>query len=152
MNDAGKIDGYNVYLCMFDKDKPTPDQKSLVKVIVQIGEKCKEFIRDNNDKISRHNLDRAELRNILSHLYSKNEEIIKGERIILRKVKGKGPILYAKLSCTKNRVQIWSNFFDVEDLTSLSDEGRQINARDLGGVYMIPDRVSFRYDFIPVPY
>ena len=22
----------------------------------------------------------------------------------------------------------------------------------LGGVYMIPDRVSFRYDFIPVPY
>ena len=23
---------------------------------------------------------------------------------------------------------------------------------ELGGVYMIPDRVSFRYDFIPVPY
>ena len=116
--DTGKVNGYVMPLCLWNRDSPTKAEKEWSETFDKIVEKCKEHLIENKDEIEQYNLERNDLKK-LNPLYWKRD---KGKI-----VEGTGPTLYAKLIVSKKQDKITSMFFDAD--------GNQIDSQLLIGKY-----------------
>ena len=103
--DTGKVNGYVMPLCLWNRDSPTKAEKEWSETFDKIVEKCKDHLLDNKEDIEQYNLERNDLKK-LNPLYWKRE---KGKI-----VEGTGPTLYAKLIVSKKQNKITSMFFDTD--------------------------------------
>ena len=116
--DSGKINGYVMPLCLWNRDEPTKAEKDWSTTFDNIVEYCKTHLLDNKEEIEQYNLEQADLKK-LNPLYWKKE---KG-----RVVEGTGPTLYAKLIVSKKHNKVATMFFDAD--------GNTIDAMSLIGKY-----------------
>ena len=101
---TNEVTGYSMGLCMWDKDNPSSDEKEWSEVFTNIVERCKDYLVENRDQISRFDLERGDLKK-LNPLYWKKDE--KG-----RIVESAGPILSPKLIQSKKLNKVLTNFYN----------------------------------------
>ena len=106
--DSGKVNGYVMALCLWNRDGPTKAEKEWSDTFDKIVEKCKDHLLENKENIEQYTLERNDLKK-LNPLYWKRE---KGKI-----VEGTGPTLYAKLIVSKKQNKIVTMFFDFEGST-----------------------------------
>ena len=85
---TGAVNGHVMPICLWNKDKPTAEQKEWTTTFDKIVDKCKDHVLSVKDEIENYELDESDLKK-LNPLYWKRE---KGKI-----VEGMGPTLYAKL-------------------------------------------------------
>lgn len=112
--DSGKVNGYVMPICLWNKDSPTQEEKDWSTTFDKIVDKCKDHLIENKDSLEMYDLERNDLKK-LNPLYWKRE---KGKI-----VEGSGPTLYAKLIVSKKHDKIVSMFYDFE--------GNNVNPLDL---------------------
>jgi len=118
---TGKVNGYTLPLCMWNKDAPTEAEKAFTRVLEEVVEKCKDhlLLEETKDEIVKYELERSELKNMNSFIYRKKE---KGKII-----DGVGPVLYPKLIESKKNNKIVTSIFN--------ERGEEIDPMGLIGKY-----------------
>ena len=106
--DSGKVNGYVMALCLWNRDGPTKAEKEWSDTFDKIVERCKDHLLESKEEIEQYSLERNDLKK-LNPLYWKRE---KGKI-----VDGTGPTLYAKLIVSKKQNKIVTMFFDFEGST-----------------------------------
>ena len=101
--ETGKVNGYVMPLCLYNRDGPSQDEKDWVETFNNIVEKCKDHLVENRETIEMYDLEKRDLKK-LNPLYYRKE---KGKVI-----PGTGPTLYAKLIVSKKQNKIISMFYD----------------------------------------
>lgn len=116
---TGKIIGYTLPLCLWNKNGATVPEKAFSTAMEQVVEKCKDHLVLDSTKveIKKFNLKRDGLDSLSNFLYWKRGD----DGMILQ---DKGPVLYAKLIESKKNDKIITGFFDPNgnDIDPLSLE------------------------------
>lgn len=116
--DTGKVNGYVMPICLWNKDGASPDEKAFTDTFDAIIEKCKEHLVANKEEIEQYDLALSDLKKF-NPLYWKRD---KGKI-----VEGTGPTLYAKLIVSKKHDKIVSMFYNAD--------GEQVDPLSLAGKY-----------------
>jgi len=118
---TGKVNGYTLPLCMWNKDAPTDNEKAFTQILEDVVEKCKDhlILDETKDEICKYTLERNDLKTLNSFIYRKKE---KGKVI-----EGVGPVLYPKLIESKKNNKIITSIFN--------DRGQEIDPMSLVGKY-----------------
>jgi hypothetical protein len=101
--ETGKVNGYVLPLCLYNKDFPTASEKEFVTTFNNIVDKIKSHLIEHRESFEQEDLDERDLKK-LNPLYYKKE---KG-----KVVDKAGPTLYAKLIMSKKLNKITTMFFD----------------------------------------
>jgi len=101
--DTGKVNGYVLPLCLYNKDCPTSAEKEFVITFNNIVDRIKNHLIEHRESFDQEDLDERDLKK-LNPLYYKKE---KGK--IIDKA---GPTLYAKLIMSKKLNKITTMFYD----------------------------------------
>ena len=119
--ETGKVNGYSLPLCLWNKDNPTDLEKAFSTKLEEVVERCKDhlLLESTKEDIEKYELERAELKKLNSFIYWKRD---KGKI-----VEGTGPTLYPKLIESKKTNKIITRFFDADD--------NDIDAMSLNGKY-----------------
>lgn len=116
---TGKVTGYTLPLCMWNKDSPTDQEKALTTTIENVIEKCKDHLVLDTTKveIKKFNLKRDGLDSVGNFMYWKRD----ADGKILE---DKGPVIYPKLIESKKANKIITGMFDANgnDIEPLSLE------------------------------
>jgi hypothetical protein len=118
--DSGKVNGWVLPICLYNKDGATEAEKQWVITFNNIVEHCKKHILDNKEEIGKYDLELSDLKK-LNPLYYRRDKNNKG-KIIEDSV-----TLYAKLIHSKKADKITSMFSDFD--------GNPVNPMDLIGKY-----------------
>ena len=120
-NEHGKVDGYSVALCMWDRDGATQAQKDWLIGFDYAIEECKTHVLSVKNVVEKYDLEESELKRF-NPLYWKRD---KGKI-----VEGRGPTLYPKLLVSRKEAP-------PKILTSFEDEasGEDIDPLTLLGKY-----------------
>jgi hypothetical protein len=104
--DTGKVNGYSLPLCLWNKDAPTDQEKAFSSKLEEVVERCKDhlLLPETKDETEKYDLERSELKKLNSFIYWKRD---KGKI-----VDGTGPTLYPKLIESKKNNKIITVFFD----------------------------------------
>lgn len=105
---TGKVNGYVMPLCLWNRDSPSTEEKEWSDTFDAIVERCKEHLVSNREEIEQYDLTMSDLKK-LNPLYWKKE---KGKI-----VSGVGPTLYAKLINSKKLNKILTMYFDFDGET-----------------------------------
>jgi hypothetical protein len=118
---TGKVNGYTLPLCMWNKDAPTENEKAFTQILEDVVEKCKDhlILDETKDEICKYTLERNDLKTLNSFIYRKKE---KGKVI-----EGVGPVLYPKLIESKKNNKIITSIFN--------DRGQEFDPMGLVGKY-----------------
>jgi len=103
--DSGKVNGYVMPLCLWNRDGATESEKSWTDTFNNIVEACKKHLVKNKEEIEQYDLTMNDLKK-LNPLHFKRE---KG-----KVVEGTSPTLYTKLIVSKKQNKIVTMFFDFE--------------------------------------
>ena len=126
---TGVCNGYQLPLCMYDRDGPTEDQLSWVKTFDNIVERCKKHILEYKEELDKDDLVMSDLRALGANVMwwpkvkddnNKPKRDAKGKVMI---DESKGPTLYPKLitSYSKGKgeesksMRISTQFYDKND-------------------------------------
>ena len=121
--ETGKVSGYKMPLCCWNRDGPTKDEKAFTDLLQKIAEACKDHLLAVKDDLEKYDLERSDMKKICSALYWKME------RGVI--VEGQGPTLYAKLVHYRKDNKFGTKFFapnggaDIEPLDLI---GKRCNA------------------------
>ena len=120
-SETGKVTGYTLPLCMWNKDAPTDAEKAFTHVLEEVVEKCKDhlLLEQTKDDVCKYELERSDLKNMNSFIYRKKE---KGKVI-----EGVGPVLYPKLIESKKNNKIITCMFN--------ERGEEIDPMSLIGKF-----------------
>lgn len=102
---TGKVNGYVMPICLWNRDGPTQEEKDFSDTFNNIVERTKEYLVENREEIDQYDLALSDLKRF-NPLYWKKE---KGKI-----VQGTGPTLYAKLIVSKKLNKIMTMFFDFD--------------------------------------
>jgi hypothetical protein len=116
--ETGKVNGYVMPLCLWNRDGASTEEKTWSTVFDQVIERCKEHLVTNRDEIEQYDLAMSDLKKF-NPLYWKREKGIV--------VEGTGPTLYAKLIVSKKHNKIVSMFYD--------NDGEEVDPLTLLGKY-----------------
>jgi hypothetical protein len=116
--DTGKVNGYVMPLCLWNRDGPSTEEKEWSDTFDRVIERCKEHLISHTDEIEQYDLTMSDLKKF-NPLYWKKD---KG-----KVVEGSGPTLYAKLIVSKKHDKIVSMFYD--------NNGKEIDPLTLLGKY-----------------
>lgn len=116
--ETGKVNGYVMPLCLWNRDGATDEEKGLSDTIDKVIEKCKEHLIEKREEIEQYDLAMSDLKKF-NPLYWKKD---KG-----KVVDGTGPTLYAKLIVSKKQDKIVSMFYN--------NEGEEVAPLSLLGKY-----------------
>lgn len=100
-----ELNGYNLGLCLYNRENPSQEEKDWVTTLNNIVEHCKDHMMEKKEEIEQWDLERSQLKK-LNPLYYKKE---KGKI-----VEGVGPTLYAKLLYSKKNNKISTMFYDFD--------------------------------------
>ena len=103
--ETGKVNGYVMPLCLWNRDGASQEEKDWSDTFDNIIEMCKDHLVANREEIEMYELEKRDLKK-LNPLYWKRD---KG-----RVVEGTGPTLYAKLIVSKKQSKIVTMFFDFD--------------------------------------
>ena len=119
--DTGKVNGYSLPICLWNKDAPTSQEKAFSSKLEEVVEKCKDhlLLDSTKEETEKYDLERSELKKLNSFIYWKRD---KG-----KVVEGTGPTLYPKLIESKKNNKIITSFFD--------QNGNDIDPLNLIGKY-----------------
>lgn len=121
--DTGKVNGYVMPICLWNKDGASPEEKAFTDTFDAIIDRCKEHLVSNREEIEQYDLALSDLKKF-NPLYWKRD---KGKI-----VDGTGPTMYAKLIMSKKHNKIVSMFYDPSgdevDPISLSGKYCFVNA------------------------
>lgn len=106
--DTGKVNGYVMPLCLFNRDGPSKEEKAWVDTFNAIVDRCKQHLVASREEIEQYDLADSDLKK-LNPLYYKRE---RGKI-----VEGTGPTLYAKLIVSKKQNKIVTMYFNYEGET-----------------------------------
>lgn len=109
--ETGKVSGYKMPLCMWNRDGPSKEEKMFTDLLESISDKCASHVLEHKDNLEKYDMEKSDLRKINSALYWKME---KGKR-----VEGQGPTLYAKLVHYKKDDKFGTVFFSPVDGTEI---------------------------------
>lgn len=101
--ETGKVSGYSMPLCLWNRDGATKEEKEWSDTFNNIVEACKEHLIANREEIEQYELEATDLKKF-NPLYWRRD---KGKI-----VEGSGPTLYAKLIVSKKQNKIISMFYD----------------------------------------
>lgn len=120
--ETGKVNGYVMPLCLYNRDGPTAPEKAWVKTFNAIVEHTKKHLVEKREDIEQWELSMGDLKKF-NPLYYKRE---KGQI-----VEGTGPTLYAKLIVSRKQNKIVSMYFDYngESVDPLALIGKYCFAR-----------------------
>ena len=108
--ETNKIIGYTFPLCLWSRDKPTPEEEKWIDTFNEIVDCCIDHLVDNREEIDKFELERTDLTKTkggLNPLYWKMQKITdEKNKTFMRKVPDRGPTLYAKLICDQKTRQI----------------------------------------------
>ena len=118
---SGKINGYSLPICLWNKDGALPIEKAFSTKLEEIVENCKKhlLLDSTKDDTEKYDLELSELKKLNSFIYWKRE---KGKI-----VENTGPTLYAKLIDSKKDDKIITPMFDLdsgEDIDPMSLIGK----------------------------
>lgn len=118
--ETGKVNGYVLPICLWNKDGASTEEKDFTDTIDNIVEKCKDHLVSVKDDIEVYDLSKSDLKKF-NPLYWKRE---KGKI-----VEGTGPNLYTKLILSKKKgnTKILTMFYN--------DRGEEIDPYTLLGKY-----------------
>lgn len=102
---TGDITGWQLPLCMHDRECPTDDQIAYTTLIDKISDICKDHCIAIRKDVKRFDLEASDLKKFNPFHYKKEEGKI---------VEGAGPILYAKLMYSGKRKAFVSQFYDSD--------------------------------------
>jgi hypothetical protein len=113
---TGKVDGYTLSLCLYNRDSPSAEEKEWVETFDRIVDHIKKYLLDNRDSFGKYELEASDLKK-LSPLYYKKD---KGKI-----VEGAGPVLYAKVMQNKKNDTISTPFsnekgIDIDPMTLMN--------------------------------
>lgn len=91
-----KVNGYQMGLCLLDRENPTPEQKAFLEVFNAICERCKDHMFENKDKLGFEWESKNELRKMNPLSYKK-------DAVTKKVVAGATPILNAKMFSRKEK-------------------------------------------------
>ena len=103
--ETGKVNGYVMPLCLWNRDGASQVEKDWSDTFDNIIEMCKDHLVANREEIDMYELEKRDLKK-LNPLYWKRD---KG-----KVVEGTGPTLYAKLIVSKKQSKIVTMFFDFD--------------------------------------
>ena len=122
---SGKVNGYSVSLCLWNKNGPTEEEELFISTFENVVDKCKEhlLLEDTKDQLGKYDLDESDLKKF-NPIYRKRE---KG-----KVVEGKSPCLYPKVIVNKKGGDLKINTFFVdsttgEDIDPLSLKDKRMN-------------------------
>lgn len=101
--ETGKVNGYVMPLCLWNRDGPSKEEKEWSTTFDCIIEACKEHLIAHREEIEQYDLAMSDLKKF-NPLYWKRE---KGQI-----VEGTGPTLYAKLIVSKKQDKVVTMFYD----------------------------------------
>lgn len=117
--ETGKITGYTMPLCLWNREQPTREEKIWVDTFGKIVNTCIDHLLEIKEEIDQENLTRQQLTAIkggLDPLYWKKEKITdENGKMRTVKVTDQGPTLYAKLIFSKKDNKFKSQLFDPTD-------------------------------------
>lgn len=118
--ETGKITGYTLPICLYNRNGPTEEQKQWVEKFDEIINVIIDHIVENREEIDMFDLTRSDLTKVkggVNPLYWKREKVIneKTKKAELKIVPGTGPTLYSKLIFSKKHDKFLSQFFDKDD-------------------------------------
>jgi hypothetical protein len=119
-NDSGKVTGYTLPLCLWNKEGASKAEKALSDLLSRICERVKDHLIQDEVRrsIAKKDLERSDLKTLGNFLYFKKDD----EGNVLP---GVGPILYPKLIESKKANKL---------LTPMSDvDGNELDPRSLIG-------------------
>lgn len=105
-DDASKVNGYVMPLCLHNKNGATEDEKAFTNTFDAVIEKCKEYLLEQKDELELYDLTSADMKK-MNPIYYKKE---KG-----KVVEGSTPTLYAKLILSKKQNKIITQFYNEND-------------------------------------
>lgn len=116
--ETGKVNGYVMPLCLWNRDGATKEEKEWSDTFDRIVEACKEHLVANREEIDMYELELRDLKKF-NPLYWKRD---KGKI-----VEGTGPTLYAKLIVSKKQNKIVTMYYD--------NDGEEVDPLTLLGKY-----------------
>lgn len=102
---TGRLNGYTLPHCMWDRDGASAEQKQLTDCMECVTEECKKWLIKNREQIEMYDLDMNDLKKFNPFYWKKDKGQI---------VPGTGPTLYAKLLTNKKDEAIKTKFFDMD--------------------------------------
>jgi hypothetical protein len=112
--DTGKVNGWTMPLCLWNRDGPTPEEKAWTDTFDKIVERCVDHIIENKEELDKFDLERSDLKKFNPLYWRKEKKMVNGKTQLVV-VDGTGPTLYSKLIYGKKNEKFVTNFFDVND-------------------------------------
>lgn len=112
--DTGKVNGWTMPLCLWNKDGATPDEKAWSDTFDKIVEKCVDHILENKEELDKFDLERSDLKKFNPLYWRKEKKMVNGKpQMVISE--GTGPTLYSKLIYSKKNEKFVTKFFDIDD-------------------------------------
>jgi hypothetical protein len=112
--DTGKVNGWTMPLCLWNKDGATPDEMAWSNTFDKIVERCVSHILDNKEELDKLDLEKSDFKKFNPLYWRKEKKMVNGKAQMLP-VEGTGPTLYSKLIYSKKNEKFVTNFFDIND-------------------------------------
>ena len=116
--ETGKVNGYVLPLCLYNKNGATPGEEAFVNTFNNIVNRVKKYLIDNKEELGQYDLEMGDLKK-LNPIYVKKDKGVP--------VEGATPTLYGKL-ITSKKSGIVTKFYDM-------NTGESLNPLDLMGSY-----------------
>ena len=115
---TGKVNGYVMPLCLWNRDGPSKEEKEWTDTFDSIIETCKDHLVANREEIDQYDLTKSDLKKFNPLYYKKDKGKV---------IPGSGPTLYSKLIVSKKQEKIVTMFYNYE--------GDNVEALSLLGKY-----------------
>ena len=112
--DTGKVNGWTLPLCLWNRDGATPDEKAWTDTFDKIVERCIDHIIDNKEELDKFDLERSDLKKFNPLYWKKEKRMVNGKpQMVIPD--GVGPTLYSKLIYSRKNENFITKFYDVND-------------------------------------
>jgi hypothetical protein len=112
--DTGKVNGWTMPLCLWNRDGPTSAEKCWTDTFDKIVEKCIDHLIENKEELDKFDLERSDLKKFNPLYWKKVKGVVNGKPQLVV-AEGTGPTLYSKLIYGKKNEKFVTNFFDINN-------------------------------------
>ena len=111
---TGKVNGWTMPLCLWNRDGPTAAEKAWTDTFDEIVEKCIDHVINTKEELDKYELERSDLKKF-NPLYWKKEKKTVNGKSVMAVVEGTGPTLYSKIIYSKKNEKFVTRFYDQDD-------------------------------------